>query len=333
MDTKMYFIMLCGMAAFMSLFLVLFLWQCRRRKNEKNHICILEEELKKQTEQARGIYERLLPGRLLDILGVKDVSEVSTGLQRSFEASVLHINILDYMEAVHTMDSQTLFTRINQIFAKLIPVITEKGGTIAQFHRAAMSGIYIGSSENALSAAVSLCEAADGMKFDEKYQGFSIGLAHGSVMFGIVGHDSRLSAAAMSECMNLAEALQEKAGKYGARILITSEFAGRIQEFEKKFNSRLLGYFYDSSRKKVVQVYDVYDGNTPERKQSKRKGRMLFEKGVKLYVQGSCKEARLYFAEVLKADRNDLAAREYLYLCDKYSGQEGLSQEIYLECI
>lgn len=333
MDIKMYATILCSMAAVMALLTVLLLRQCCRRKNTEKDMHVLEEKLKKQTEQEMGIYERLLPGRLLDILGVKDISEVSTGLQRSFEASVLHINVLDYMEAVHTMDSQMLFTQINQIFAKLIPVITGSGGILAQFHRAAISGIYIGSSEKALSAAVSLCEAVDCMEFAGKYQGFSIGLAHGSVMFGIVGHESRLSAAAMSESMNLAEALQEKAGKYGARILITSEFASCIREFEKKFNSRLLGYFYDSSRKKAVQIYDIYDGDRPERKQNKRKGRMIFEKGVELYVHGSYTEARLYFAEVLKADRGDLAAREYLYLCDKYSGQEGLSREIYLECI
>jgi hypothetical protein len=58
----------------------------------------------------------------------------------------------------------------------------------------------------------------------------------------------------------------------------------------------------------------------------------MFEKGVELFAERKYDQARLHFVEVLKADRQDLAAKEYVYLCDKCAnGEEGFAQRTYLE--
>ena len=81
----------------------------------------------------------------------------------------------------------------------------------------------------------------------------------------------------------------------------------------------------------MIKVYDIYDGDAPEQKQGKRRTRLIFEQGVDRFVHGSYKEARIYFVEVLKADRYDLAARAYLYLCDTYSDASPDEVEICIE--
>jgi uncharacterized protein YrzB (UPF0473 family) len=51
----------------------------------------------------------------------------------------------------------------------------------------------------------------------------------------------------------------------------------------------------------------------------------MFEKGAEAFVQGNIEEARKCFIEVLKMDRYDSAAKEYVFLCDTYmeSGETG----------
>ena len=85
--------------------------------------------------------------------------------------------------------------------------------------------------------------------------------------------------------------------------LLYTSFTAHVQDFGKNYNSRFLGYFYDSSRKNMIEVYDIYDGDMPERKQGKRRTKMIFEQGVERFIHGSYMEARLHFVEVLKADR------------------------------
>ena len=61
---------------------------------------------------------------------------------------------------------------------------------------------------------------------------------------------------------------------------------------------------------------------------------MVFEKGIKLFVQKNYAEARTYFIEVLKTNHYDAAAREYVLRCDQLSAKSnsGIEEDsIYLE--
>ena len=314
MDEITYYMVLCIFAVIAGLLIILLVLEHRRRKKEAYKTAEAERYYNGRMEDMQKIYAKLLPVRLLKMLDVNDAAEITTGLQQEFTAAVMYVNTMDYIEAVHNINSGKLFADINRVFKSLIPVILEKGGMIDKFERAGMSGLFTENNENAVEAAVLLCDAVEKLDDKEEYKGFSIGLTYGEVMFGVVGHSSRLSAVAMSESITLARFLQRKALKYYARILVTYEFIQCIEDFHKKYNSRLLGYFYDQTRDKMVRIYDIYDGDAIKIKQSKRKTRLIFEQGVDRYIQGDYQEARLYFVEVLKADRNDLAAKEYLYL-------------------
>ena len=86
----------------------------------------------------------------------------------------------------------------------------------------------------------------------------------------------------------------------------------------------------------MERIFDIFDGDTTDIRNRKRKTRMLFEKGVRLFMAREFAEARSYFIEVLKADRDDKAAREYVFLCDKYYSLPPDRVEeatIYIECL
>ena len=318
MGAMTFYAVICVLSVIAAVLLILYIREHCRRQNREAKI---QDEMRKNQEAMKDaglISEQLFPVQLRQLLGIKTAAHMTTDVQQVFDTTILSVNVLNFINAIHTMSSQELFSAINEAFSRMIPHIAGSGGIIDKFEKAGLSALYMDSCDDALTAAISLCEDVDGLAQPEKYAGFSMGLCYGSVMVGIVGHRERLAAVSMSESVSLAEFLQQKAGKYSARILVTEGFVERIHSFHKRYNSRFLGYFYDHIREQAIGIYDIYDGDLPESKQNKRRTRMIFEQGVDKFVHGNYDEARLHFVEVLKADRSDLAAREYLYLCDTY---------------
>lgn len=126
--------------------------------------------------------------------------------------------------------------------------------------------------------------------------------------------------------------MQEKANEYGARILISGSMKKQIPGFEKHYNSRYLGYIWLKAAGAAENLYDVYDGDELESRNAKRKTKILFEKGVELFQKRRFYDARLYFIEVLKANRMDGAAKQYLYLCNQYQAEDDFPEtRVYLE--
>ena len=327
----LYYILISVLAVLTGIFAVLYILECGRRKDIKDRTQKEADRLREQMAQNAGIFERFFPKNLPELLGIRRVKDITMNLQRSFIASVMSVRVLNYDHAIHTMASDKMFMVINRIFSRLIPVVVQSGGIIDRFDKAGMTGLYAEDSEQALKAAVSLCVQVDDLGESQNYGEFAVGLDHGEVIIGVVGHEQRISSVTMSESVNISVVLQKIAGKYGARILVTEAFVDHVPGFAKNYNSRVLGYFYDSTQDRAIKVYDVYDGDIAERKQSKRKTRMIFEQGVEFYIHGDYEEARLHFVEVLKADRYDLAAKEYLYMCDMLCNERIGEVEICIE--
>lgn len=325
-----YYTWLCIAVVVIGILLILYIRQRGKsrlleQKNNKRAMLYQKEE------EEFTAYARFFPRQLLALLGIRQAKDVSTQLSKTFQASVVSVNVLDYTKAIHTMGAEELFCTINGIFTQFVPLLMESGAIIESFEKSGLTAMYLDNREAALTAVVSMCEAVDQQEESSTYSSFSVGIDHGEVMLGIVGTEKRMSAVAMSEGISISNFLQEKALKYGARILATENFTLRVPDFRKKYNSRLLGYFYHSTQERMVEVYDIYDGDPPERKQGKRRTRMIFEQGVDRFVHGEYDAARLHFVEVLKADRYDLAAREYLYLCDGYCTGRNKEIQIYIE--
>lgn len=146
----------------------------------------------------------------------------------------------------------------------------------------------------------------------------TIAISYGRVMLGVIGHENRMEAAAISAHSNLAKSLRLKGETYGAGILITHLVYRQIEDFEKQYHARYLGNVYISANDSLERIYDVYDGDPEEEFYYKDLTKQLFEQGVDLFVARKFYEARLVFVEVLKRHRKDRAAKEYLYRCDRY---------------
>jgi len=255
--------------------------------------------------------------------------------QKNIKAAVLYanINMTDFSDLVLSLDVQHIFRYINTILSKLLPVIERTNGEADSFSDAGVTALFSQNYRSALVSAISMCQEINKIKDpDFDFSSFAVGVCFGPVMIGVVGDGKTYSTLTISEQTGLAKYLQSIAGKYYAKILITGSYADQIEDFSKRFSSRCVGYIYLTKLKKYEKLYDVYNGDTLEVRNKKRKTKLMLEKGVELFTEKKYDQARLHFIEVLKADRQDLAAKEYVYLCDKCAGGEpGYSQRTYLE--
>lgn len=281
-----------------------------------------EDKKKKEIE---SMY-KFLPLRILELLGIDDKKEIELEEQVSADASVLTVNTKSFLELIQNIETREIFSYVNQILERLIPITLEQGGCIDKYIGGGYCAIYVKEHEKAMKTALAICEE---LKDSEK---FSIGLCYGNVKIGIVGNRECLSTTTISEYTGMSEYLQTIASKYYARILITSSYATQIEDFEKKYAFRFLGYILIRSTNTMEKLYDVFAGDQQEDVWMKKKTRLMFEEGVRQYTSGKLEIARLHFIEVLKASRRDTAAKEYLYLCDYYLQKENRGMEkIYIE--
>lgn len=287
---------------------------------------LLEESRRREEMAGRRerIYGQLLPDKLLMLFQKGEPENMRIGEEKSMRAAVLFYNIPGFADKVRKQNAEEVFSFVNAILSLVVPCILYQEGEIKEYVDAGLSAFFLHDPERALRAAVSVCEALNQAGVQEPY---SIGLTYGEVMVGIVGHEKRFGILTISETTGLAEFLQELAVRYRAGILVTGSLRRQIPDFDKNYSSRYLGNIYLKAVGVDEELYDVYDGDEPAAKNGKRKTRLLFEQGVELFQNKNYQDARQHFIEVLKANRMDGAAKEYLYLCNERIADENSGKD------
>lgn len=280
-------------------------------------------------------YSRFVPARVFGLLEKSSIIDVRLEDQTSVEATVLNCSVGAFDQIARDLRSKEMFRLINQVLARLVPVVDGSGGLVDRFDRAGLLAIYTQQPDRALDAAISLCQTLRSARLEEaegRELDFHVTLSAGPAMIGIVGAEKRLEAMTISEHTSFTRFLQPLAGEYGAAVLMTGSAAGLISEFDGRYHARTIGFVRMKTLDRLERLYDVYDGDEETTRRLKEETREQFEKGVALFCSHQYYEARLLFIEVLKKHRRDKAAKNYLYLCDTYYRQQnGGEHPVWLE--
>lgn len=279
-------------------------------------------------------YSRFVPARMFGLLDKSSVIDVRLEDSTSVEATVLNCSVGAFDEIARSLRSKEMFRLINQVLARLVPVVDQTGGLVDRFDRAGLLAIYTDRPEKALDAAVSLCQTlrlARLTEAGEQALDFHVTISAGPAMIGIVGAEERLEAVTISEHTSFTGFLRPLAVEYGAAVLMTGSAAGLIPHFEKRYHARTIGFVYMRTLERLERLYDVFDGDDETTRRLKEETRDLFERGVSLFCSHQYYDARLLFIEVLKKNRKDKAAKNYLYLCDTcYRQENGEEKDVWL---
>lgn len=238
------------------------------------------------------------------------------GSQTNTNAAVFTVNTKSFLPMIkENNNAEQVFFQVNEILDTLIPVVLKNQGMIDHFIGGGLCALYMDSCEAALHTAIEIGESMD------KWKSCAIGIAYGSIMIGVVGNKQAFSKVTVSEYTGLSEYLQSITHEYYSQMLISGTFADKVEGFFDTYEYRFLGYLYIKSMNKLEKIYDVLQVNKKEVRWLKRKTKAMFEEGVWLFTKGNYEMARKYFVEVLKVNRDDCAARKYLYQCEYYLEQ------------
>lgn len=309
----------------------------RKKRKEKKEEASGRGDVPEAAVTQENVFAKFLPTELLARMGVQEVSLKPSDLltePKELQAVILNANIAGFQELIHNTQIKEVYRLINKTLSFCIPVIYGNHGMIDHFCEAGVTALFSGQAEDGLNAAVLICEEVIKQRDWETYGKFAVGLCYGTVMAGVVGDSRRLSVLTLSTYTGLGDFLQKQCPKYYARILAAGSFLKKADGFEKKYNHRFLGLFYIRDTKSTEEIYDIFDGDEAGIRNRKRKTKILFEKGVGFFLGREFVKARGYFIEVLKADREDKAAREYIFRCDTLSSmaaEQAASADVFLE--
>ena len=88
----------------------------RRRKKRR----ALEGQAQKAAEE---IYERMFPAEMLNLLKVKDYSDLKVGDQQYFSSVIMDVNMADLTGLVRNRKAEEVFASINRMLNQVIPLV------------------------------------------------------------------------------------------------------------------------------------------------------------------------------------------------------------------
>ncbi len=254
----------------------------------------------------------------------------STDVSKKALFAVMNIYSGMFSNLISNIGDTDVISKVNEMLGYIGPIVSDNNGQLTNVSENGIIAVFEANCESAVKCAVSICQRFSHIE-DERFSldDLAIGINFGLVRTSTVGYGDFSMPMTISEGAGFARFLSSICGKYNSHILITESVAQRITNFNGRFNNRRLGKFHISSENKDEVVYDVFDGDIIESKNSKRRGKLFFETGIDVFSSGNYMQARSYFIELLKANRNDTAAKQYLFLCDRcISEQEGLNKYI-----
>ncbi len=294
----------------------------------------MSESISENMAEMEGVnetYYRYVPAKILTLLGKEDIRSIRLGDEVSAMLSVFSFQLADFDRNIRKKSTREMIDAINKNLLLGTSAVLEREGMVEYFRNSGFTAVFENGGEDALMSAVTICQRLNQLAAAGKIEKnrAEIGLSYGQVTLGIVGQERRMAAITVSQHKDIACWLQSIAEQYQAHILITREVADNVRDFFGSYRTRNLGFLYNTYTGYTGQVYDVYDGDSPEEISLKDATKELFEKGVEYFCLRDYKRARQKFIAVLRHFRRDRAAKEYLYLCDENMVKDPEETDIY----
>ncbi len=264
-------------------------------------------------------YSRFIPREFLQFLDKKSILDVQLGDQVQKEMSVLFSDIRDFTTLSESLTPQDNFRFINAYLSRMEPAISENHGFIDKYIGDAIMALFAGGADDAVRAGISMLQRLVAYNQHRANYGYiqiqnGIGINTGLLMLGTVGGKNRMDSTEISHAVNLASRLEELTKDYGVSLLISHQTYSRLQK-PKDYAIRIIDKVQVKGKSEKVTVYEVFDADPAEIRDSKLASKQEFEEAIFLYQQNSIREAALLFNNCLRTTPKDRVAKIYLRRC------------------
>ncbi|HBB36372.1 MAG TPA: diguanylate cyclase [Cyanobacteria bacterium UBA9273] len=269
--------------------------------------------------QLNEAFSRFVPSQFLQLLDKKSIVDVRLGDQVQKEMSVLFSDIRDFTTLSESMTPQDNFKFINAYLKRMEPALLENQGFIDKYIGDGIMALFSGSADDAINAGIAMLQRLADYNQQRVKSGYKpikigIGINTGKLMLGTVGGKHRMDGTVISDDVNLASRLESLTKNYGVSLLISQQTLARLEN-PTAYSIRFIEQATVKGKSKAIAIFEVFDGDSPEIKDSKLTTKSLFEEGLFLYYQQDFWQAEKLFAAVMSSNSRDKVAQIYLERC------------------
>ena len=269
-------------------------------------------------------FERLRYRNVLDRYVSKNVAAAVLEDKRSFEESlrgqkkpvtILFSDIRGFTSMTETADANKLVAQLNEYFLEMVGMVLKEGGTLQKFIGDAIMAAWGDThseslevdAQRAVSAALQMRGAL--AKLNERWKNekdrpklaIGIGVNHGEVIVGNIGHPQRMEFTVLGDGVNLAARLESSTKQFHADILIGEQTEKLTRD---KFIFRSVGAIAFKGKTKPIEVFFLLG----DRSQPAPAWLEKYQDAVKLYRGRKFAEAISLFEAV----RKEIGGDDYL---------------------
>ncbi len=275
--------------------------------------------LLQQTEIAYG---RLVPHQLLNLLEVKSIVDVKLGDQVERKMTIMFSDIRDFTPLSESMTPAENFEFINSYLSQMEPVISKHRGIIDKYIGDAIMALFAHGADDAVSGAIAMLERLSFYNAGRIRAGYipiqiGIGLNTGMVMIGTVGGINRMDSTVIGDAVNLTARLEEATKTYHAPLIISQNTLYDLVNPDK-YHIRFLDRIRVKGKSQPLSIYEVFDNDPPELRNSKLACQPLFDEAIAFYHLKDIPRAIELLKKCVEMAPNDYPALIYLERCHEY---------------
>jgi adenylate cyclase len=275
--------------------------------------------------------ERRRYRNVLDRYVSKNVARTILDDKRSFEealrgrkqpVTILFSDIRGFTTMTENSDAGKLVAQLNEYFADMVGIVLQESGTLQKFIGDAIMAAWgdthsdgIGvDARHAVNAALQMRPAL--AKLNDRWKdspdraklAIGIGVNHGEVIVGNIGHPQRMEFTVLGDGVNLAARLESATKQFHMDILVGEEAEKLTRE---QFVYRAVDLLTFKGKTKPVEVFGVLS----DRSQSPPAWLAAYHEAIKLYRGRQFAEAIVRFEAVQK----QIGGGDFL--CTMYAGR------------
>lgn len=300
-----------------------------RQKTTDDH-----QQLLSVLKQTEGAFGRLIPHKLLELMGRDSVLDVQLGDQFERKLTVMCTDIREFTRLSENMTPQENFDFLNAYLAQMEPAISDHGGIIDKYIGDSILALFTQGADDAMRGAIHMLEQLEKFNSGRTRAGFAplqigIGLNTGLVMIGTVGGANRMETTVIGDAVNLTSRIEGETKTYYIPLLISQNTLYNLA-IPGKYDIRFLDRIRVKGKSQPLSIYEVFDNDPIKLRDSKRADKVKFETAVAYYHMRDIETAIRLLNECLEKAPKDIPVHIYLSRCKQFqtTGQHFTTGEL-----
>jgi len=211
------------------------------------------------------VFEKFVPKQFLERIAKNGLENVKAGNVQANRITTLFSDLRSFTTISEGMTPQALFDFLNEYLAEMHGPIDQYGGFVDKFIGDAIMALFdqegAAQAEAAVKAAIGMQQRLrewNGERHGRREQPVAcgIGIHSGVVMLGTLGSTTRIASTVIGDAVNLASRLEGLTKYYGARIIVSDDTWGQLDQ--GIFESRRLDLVSVKGRDAPVTIREIY---------------------------------------------------------------------------